>query len=68
MTAVPLHAPTLLDLVDAVYEFAESSEEAAAVVNHLLRAGRVRVVNQPPRSARAALQPAATCRNAQVSP
>ncbi len=33
---------TLLDVIDAVFEVADSSDEAAAVVDHLLCTGRVR--------------------------
>lgn len=42
MTVRRLPAPTLLDLIDAVYAFTESREEAAALVNQLFRTGRVR--------------------------
>lgn len=34
---------TLLDLIDAVWEVSATREEAAAVVNHLLQTGRVRL-------------------------
>jgi hypothetical protein len=35
--------PTLLDLVSVIFELSDSGEEAAAVVNHLLQSGRVRL-------------------------
>jgi hypothetical protein len=41
MRSIP--QPTLLDLVTAVSELSASHEEAAEVVVHLLRSGRVRI-------------------------
>jgi hypothetical protein len=39
-------SPTLLDLESILFELSESREEAAAVVNHLLQSGRVRLLRQ----------------------
>ena len=66
MTAPGVSEPTLVDLVGAVCEFAESSQEAAAVVNHLLQTGRVRLASRPERLMRAAPR-VPLCRNAQPS-
>jgi hypothetical protein len=37
---------TLLDVVDAVSRWSRTSEETAAVINHLLRTSRLRFANE----------------------